>query len=128
METEAIDLVDEQGSNTALAAGGTATLITITVPPNARFELDSFATYAGEVTAFGTCTWKYKINGVPRYPLNNIKDQIGEQGNPRQIFAADLGARGGDVVTLDVTNADSVSHSVGGIIRGRFARRGKATQ
>jgi len=92
---------DENISQTVLA-GITAQLFSFQVPIKSKMEVTNFANYLDEFDAWGHVTWIFKINGVPFYPYNAIKDQIAFGAPLREL--AGVVVSGGDVFSIEVIN------------------------
>lgn len=106
----------ERVESASIAASAVDTvLLTYTVPSGCRFKLRGWANYADSVAAWGNIQWTYRVNGLARFPLVAMEDQLGLQDNPQPVLDDNLEAEGGSVVTVTITNTDAVSAYVVGV-------------
>jgi len=86
----------------AVGIGATVTLWTYRVPTKAQIRLTDFGNYVDTVAAWGDIHWYMKINGIGKYPYNDILDQIGHSARPRAIEPIII--HGGDEIIITVFN------------------------
>jgi hypothetical protein len=117
------DFVEGRGyDNTqslAVPAGTTVTLISERITTAELLLLTHFANYVSDIMAWGSIVWNTTINGVPVASLYNVKDQLGDPANPRELgYQPQL--RGNDLLEVKVTNNAAVEYSVGVSVKGKF--------
>lgn len=110
-----------QGSQ-LLNPGEEKTLITYYVPRGMKFRMEEVGNYTNNSIAFGYITWKVRVNGFARYPLDSVLDQIGSQ-NQLVAVGEEIGAAGGDVVTVTAENASGApsAFAAGWVFKGRIS-------
>jgi len=94
-----------------IAIGATVELFSFPVPAKAKMEVTNFANYIDCFDAWGLITWKFKRNGVPLYPYEEIMDQIAFGAPLRELAGIEI--CGGDVFSIDVTNDHDAVVKVG---------------
>jgi hypothetical protein len=65
--------------------GGSAELLSITVPTKTKFRFLSFRNSTATFSAWGTIFWDFLLNGNPLFPYYHIFDQI-QDIQPLEIF------------------------------------------
>lgn len=114
-----IDVIDSVVI-TNIAASGSGTLITITVPSGAKFRMTHLGTFIRDAAALGQLTWSLKESGNPVPPYNLITTLNGVEGDPRLVVSPRLLFVANNVITLTVSNAALVAFDAGGHIKGEI--------
>jgi hypothetical protein len=106
---------DERQASATIPAASTVTLVSIKISNNEGFALTHFANYVGATLAWGNLTWKVLVNGIPQAPIDNQKDQRGDQITPQQVYE-EIICGPCDLLEIICTNSDAVNGYVAGVL------------
>lgn len=86
----------------SIAADATYEIFKFAVPAASKMYVTHFGNYIKEFEAWGSIVWIFKKNGVPIYPYEEIRDQLGWGAMLRELAAVEL--CGADLFTIDIKN------------------------
>ena len=122
MARENIVRRDERQASGTIVKATTVTLISIKLSNNEHFAVTHFSNYVGASLAWGNLTWRVLKNRIPQVPIDNQKDQRGDQITPQQILE-EIIFNPCDLLEITVQNTDAVNDWVAGaIIKGDYFR------
>jgi len=113
---------DERQASATILRSTTSTLISIKISNNERFAITDFANYVAASAAWGNLIWKVLKNGIPQAPIDNQKDQRGDQITPQRIIE-EITFNPCDLLEVTVENTDAGNDWVAGaIMKGDYFR------
>ena len=105
--------VDKRAENASVsvAAGTTAEIISIPIPPHCRLRLKDFGNYIDIVAAWSLVSWSFLHNGRPiPQPFDLIRDQIGYAAQRQPVQELELSS---GVLAINGTNGAAVAVAMG---------------
>jgi len=111
---------DERQASASVPAASTITLISIKISNNEHFSLTHFSNYVAASAAWGNLIWRVLRNGIPQAPIDDQRDQRGDQITPQQILEEIL-LNPCDLLEITAENTDPANAWVAGaIIKGDY--------